>query len=78
MHNHVIFSSRLTDPEAYEVVQAVDEHAMVLQEGPIPFTFHPPTAWRDLGIPLHPGAEAYYRDRGYLRRNQPVLASGGL
>jgi hypothetical protein len=29
--------------------------------------FDPTTAWKDLGAPLHPGAEKYYRERGWLK-----------
>lgn len=29
--------------------------------------FDPATAWKDLGAPLHPGAEKYYRERGWLK-----------
>jgi TRAP transporter TAXI family solute receptor len=29
--------------------------------------FDPTTAWKDLGAPLHPGAEKYYRERGWMK-----------
>lgn len=29
--------------------------------------FDPTTAWKDLGAPLHPGAEKYYREKGWLK-----------
>jgi TRAP transporter TAXI family solute receptor len=29
--------------------------------------FDPALAWKDLGGPLHPGAEKYYKDRGLLK-----------
>src|SRR5690606_7372501 len=28
--------------------------------------FDPATAWQHVGAPLHPGAERYYREAGYL------------
>ncbi len=29
--------------------------------------YDPTTAWKDLGAPLHPGAERYYRERGWMK-----------
>lgn len=29
--------------------------------------FDPTTAWKDLGAPLHPGAEKYYREKGWIK-----------
>ncbi len=29
--------------------------------------FDPTTAWKDLGAPLHPGAEKYYREKGWMK-----------
>jgi len=29
--------------------------------------FDPPNAWRNVGGPLHPGAEKYYREKGYMK-----------
>jgi uncharacterized protein len=29
--------------------------------------FDPTTGWKDLGAPLHPGAEKYYREKGWLK-----------
>ena len=29
--------------------------------------FKPAEAWQNLGVPLHPGAEKYYREKGYLK-----------
>ncbi|AGA69293.1 TRAP transporter solute receptor, TAXI family [Desulfitobacterium dichloroeliminans LMG P-21439] len=30
-------------------------------------TFDPETAWQDLGLPLHPGAEKYYKEKGWIK-----------
>lgn len=30
-------------------------------------TFDPETAWEGLGLPLHPGAEKYYKEKGWLK-----------
>ncbi len=29
--------------------------------------FDPTTAWKDLGAPLHPGAEKYFREKGWMK-----------
>ncbi len=29
--------------------------------------FDPTTGWKDLGAPLHPGAEKYYREKGWMK-----------
>ena len=29
--------------------------------------FDPSTGWKDLGAPLHPGAEKYYREKGWMK-----------
>jgi TRAP-type uncharacterized transport system substrate-binding protein len=57
----------LSDDLAREIVRAIDEHQDTLQDGYVTFAYNPFTAWRDLGAPLHPGAEAYFRERGYMR-----------
>jgi hypothetical protein len=67
MKDHTVSThATLSDDDAYAIVKAIDEHSDTLQEGPVPFAYHPLTAWRGLSLPLHPGAEAYYRERGYL------------
>jgi TRAP transporter TAXI family solute receptor len=30
-------------------------------------TFDPPNAWKNLGAPLHKGAEKYYKEKGYMK-----------
>ena len=31
------------------------------------FSYDPNTVWNGEGVPLHPAAERYYRERGYVR-----------
>jgi uncharacterized protein len=67
MKDHTVCThADLCEQDAYNIVKAIDEHPDCLQEGPVPFAYHPYSAWQDLSLPLHPGAEAYYRERGYL------------
>jgi hypothetical protein len=30
-------------------------------------TFHPETGWKNVAVPLHPGAERYYKEKGYMK-----------
>jgi len=65
--DHVINThAALSDEQAYAIVKAIDDHPDVLHEGYVAFSYNPRTAWQDLGIPLHPGAERFYREQGYL------------
>jgi hypothetical protein len=63
----VITHAGLDDEAAYHVVQALDRHPEALLEQQHTFAFNPFLAWRELGAPLHPGAERYYRERGYMQ-----------
>jgi uncharacterized protein len=75
-HHTVVSHAALRDEDAYTIVRAIDEHPECLQEQQVPFAFHPRAAWEELGIPLHPGAEAYYRERGYLTTPLPMGGAG--
>lgn len=68
MADHIaITHASLSDEQAYAIVQAIDTHPECLQEQHVVFAYNPFQAWRDTAVPLHPGAEAFYRERGYLR-----------
>jgi TRAP transporter TAXI family solute receptor len=62
----VITHDQLSDEDAYAIVKAMDEHSERLALQADTFAFHPREAWQRTGLPLHPGAEAYYREQGYL------------
>ena len=57
----------LPDQFTYEVARALDEHHGLLKWGVVPFSYDPTTVADGGGVPLHPGAERYYRERGYLK-----------
>ena len=57
----------MPDGFAYAVARALDEHKDVLQWSILPFSYDPNTVWKLGTVPLHPGAEKYYRERGYLK-----------
>ena len=66
--NTVIYTSAQTDEElAFTTAKRLDEHCEYFLEKYVPFSYSPFRACRDTGAPLHPGAERYYRSRGYLK-----------
>lgn len=66
--DHIVSAHADVSPEdAYKIVQAMDRHPECLQQTHAAFAFNPNVACQDLGIPIHPGAETYYRDHGYPR-----------
>jgi len=52
---------------AYALAKALDEHQDLLQWSNVTYSYNPFTVWKAFGVPLHPAAEKYYRERGYLK-----------
>ncbi len=63
------FFARDDTPEqaAYDLAKAIDEHHGALKWFIRIYTYDPNTVWQNFGVPLHPGAERYYREVGYLK-----------
>jgi TRAP-type uncharacterized transport system substrate-binding protein len=55
------------DSFAYAVAKAIDEHRDLLKWANMPFSFDADTVADGAGVPLHPGAAAYYEERGYMK-----------
>lgn len=55
------------DQFAYDVAKAIDEQQHLLQWSQLFFSYNLHTVWKAYEVPLHPGAERYYRERGYLQ-----------
>jgi uncharacterized protein len=51
---------------AYQLAEAYDHGRHLFRQTHIPYSYDSVQVARDHGIPLHPGAERYYRERGYL------------
>jgi len=63
----LIYTSKHMDEGlAFTVAKTLDERAEYFFETHYPTSYNPNLAWR-AGIPLHPGAERYYRERGYMK-----------
>ena len=54
---------------AYDMAKAIDENHGALKWFIRVYTYDPKTVWQNFGVPLHPGAEKYYREAGYI--NEP-------
>ena len=64
---HAIYGrADMPDSFAYTVAKAMDEHQDLLQWSHLNFSYNPRTVWKAFGVPLHPGAARYYRERGYM------------
>jgi len=59
----------MPDDFAYTLAKAMDEHQDLLQwaNSNMHFSYNWHTIWKDLGVPLHPGAARYYKERGYMK-----------
>jgi TRAP transporter TAXI family solute receptor len=55
------------DDFAYAVAKALDEQQQLLQWSHLAFYYDVHQVWKDRGLPLHPGAARYYRERGYMK-----------
>jgi TRAP transporter TAXI family solute receptor len=51
---------------AYDLAKAIDENHGALKWFIRIYTYDPKTVWQNFGVPLHPGAERYYREAGYM------------
>jgi TRAP-type uncharacterized transport system substrate-binding protein len=52
---------------AYDLARAIDENHGELKWFIRVYTYDPKTVWQNYGVPLHPGAERYYREAGYIK-----------
>ena len=55
------------DKAAYDLAKVIDEHHGALKWFIRVYTYDPNTVWKNFGVPLHPGAERYYREAGYIK-----------
>lgn len=65
---HAVFGrADMPDDFAYAVAKAMDEHQDLLQWTHLNYSYNIHTVWKAFGVPLHPGAAKYYRERGYMK-----------
>jgi TRAP transporter TAXI family solute receptor len=53
---------------AYDLAKAIDENHGALKWFIRVYTYDPKTVWQNFGVPLHSGAEKYYREVGYKKK----------
>jgi uncharacterized protein len=58
--------SDMPDQFAYDVAKAMDQQKHVLVYSILPFSYDSEEVWKARGVPLHPGAERYYKEMGYM------------
>jgi TRAP transporter TAXI family solute receptor len=66
----VITNKDLPEPVAYTVTKTIIENKDALVRGHAGLTaFDPKTAWQPekVGLPLHPGAERAFREKGWMK-----------
>lgn len=67
-HGNAVFGrDDAPDDFAYAVAKALDEQQDLWMWAPIPIYYNPRIAWKTNGLPLHRGAERYYREKGYMK-----------
>jgi uncharacterized protein len=65
---HVVFGrADMPDDFAYAVAKALDEHQDLLQWTHLNYSYNIRIVSKAFGVPLHPGAAKYYRERGYVK-----------
>ena len=52
---------------AYALAKNMDEHKDLLQWLIVPYSYNSKNVWKTFGVPLHPGAARYYREKGYMK-----------
>ena len=57
----------IPEQAAYDLAKAIDKNHGALKWFIRIYTYDPNTVWQNFGVPLHPGAERYYREVGYLK-----------
>ncbi len=67
---NLIATDKLPNDVAYAVTKSLCENRDILAKGHAGLKpFNPPAGWRPekLGLPIHPGAEQYFREKGWLK-----------
>ena len=59
----------MPDDFAYTLAKAMDDHQNLLQYGnsSMNWSYDYHDVWQALGVPLHPGAARYYKEKGYMK-----------
>jgi uncharacterized protein len=75
-HWAIFVRDDMPEEVAYRITTVLVEHRgeiearfrhIPVERSPLTYPIDPHKMWQGLGAPLHPGAERYYREHGYLR-----------
>jgi TRAP transporter TAXI family solute receptor len=76
---HAVFARDDTPEQAaYDAARAIDRHRDALKWYIRPYSYDSRTVWENQDVPLHPGAERYYREAGYLSSGGPCAEAGAI
>ena len=64
---HVVYGRDDMPNDFAYTVATLDEHQDLLQWSHLNLSYNIRTVWKAYDVPLHPGAERYYRERGYMK-----------
>ena len=68
MATTIIVSAAMAEEVAFAITKTLNDNADRVRRLHASLAdYDPSRAWLDLGVPLHPGAERYYREQGWLR-----------
>ncbi len=64
----LLVSAKVPEIVVYTITKILCENVQELyQAHPANKTFIPETGWKNVAVPLHPGAEKYYKEAGYMK-----------
>ena len=64
----IIVSAAMSDDIAYTMTKTINDNADRLRGLHASLAdYDPSRGWLDLGVALHPGAERFYREKGWLK-----------
>jgi NMT1-like family len=64
----IIVSTAMSEGVAYTITKTINDNAERFRALHASLAeYDPSRGWSQLGVPLHPGAERYYREKGWLK-----------
>jgi TRAP-type uncharacterized transport system substrate-binding protein len=64
----LIINKDVPDNIAHAIIKIICENTDELYKiNPANKNFKPETGWKNVALPLHPGAEKYYKKAGYMK-----------
>jgi len=64
----LLISAKVPDTVAYTILKIIGDNIEEVHKIDVKNrTFDPKTGWANVAVPLHPGAERYYKENGYMK-----------